>query len=357
MNNSRLQKLREGLALKKLDGALLISDSNRNYITGFTGDESYAIVTQNDALFITDFRYVEQALKEVSGFTVQQYKIKIAEHLSNMIKSLDIKTLGFEENLMSFMFYDDLKANLRDVDFIKLDGLVEKIRQIKDADEVKNISTAASIADKAFTHILNMIKPGVTENSIALELEFFIKSNGASNLSFPSIVVSGKRSSLPHGKPTAKAIEEGDFLTMDFGCIYNGYCSDMTRTVVIGKASGRQKDIYDTVLYANEEVIKKARPEITGKDLDCVARKIIEDKGYGEYFGHGLGHGVGMQIHELPSVSKRGDSLLKPGMIITDEPGIYIPDFGGVRIEDLLLITENGCEVLSKSDKKLIEIV
>jgi Xaa-Pro aminopeptidase len=191
---------------------------------------------------------------------------------------------------------------------------------------------------------------------VALELEYFMKKKGATGLSFDSIVASGKRSSLPHGVASDKIIEDGDFLTLDFGCVYNGYCSDMTRTIVVGKASERQKEIYNIVLNAQMRALENIKPGMTGFELDKIARDVIIDAGYGEYFGHGLGHGVGLEVHEMPNVNPNAQNTLLPGMIITDEPGIYIPDFGGVRIEDLIVITINGYEVLSSSTKKLIEL-
>lgn len=357
MENIRLKKFRKLLFERGIKCALVYNNANRNYLTGFTGEDSYIIITDKDAVFITDSRYTEQAQNEVRGFEVMEYSIKITDYIKNTIKSLGVKNLGFEDNYMTFNIYEELRNGLEGVEFIKLDGMIEKLRQVKDTEEIINIEKAASIADDGFTHILNYIKPGVTENSIALELEFYMRSKGAAGLSFPSIVASGKRSSLPHGRASEKLIEDGDFLTLDFGCIYNGYCSDMTRTLVVGKASEKQKQIYDIVLEANKKALNSIKPGITGENLDAIAREYIEKNGFGQYFGHGLGHGVGMEIHELPHVSKKGKEPMETGMVITDEPGIYIPDYGGVRIEDLVLVTEDGCKVISKSNKELIEIV
>jgi Xaa-Pro aminopeptidase len=280
----------------------------------------------------------------------------VSEFIADTVKSLGIKKLGFEEDHMSYGFYTDISSKLREVELTSLDGIIERLRQVKDEEEIKLIEKAASIADNAFSEIIKFIKIGMTEKEIDLELEFLMRRNGASGLSFPSIVASGKRSSLPHGAASHKKVEYGDFLTLDFGCVYNGYCSDITRTVIIGKASEKQKEIYDIVLEANLEALKNIRPGITGEELDTIARKVIEKYGYAKYFGHGLGHGVGMLVHELPYVSKKGTSPLQSGMVITDEPGIYISGFGGVRIEDLVLISDSGYRVLSHSSKELIEI-
>ena len=356
MDNYRLKMFREQLNQNGIDGALVFSDVNRNYLTGFTGDDSYIVVTAKESIFITDSRYTEQARNEVSGFEVRQFSGGVFDYIKDLVKTLDIKNLGFEENFMTYSTYKELSDNLQGVSFVKLEGIIGKQREIKDKIEIANIERAASIADDGFSHILKFIKPGMTELSIGMELEFFMRSKGASGLSFPSIVASGKRSSLPHGTATGKIVEKGDFLTLDFGCVYNGYCSDITRTIVIGNASEKQKELYKIVLEANKEALKHVEPGITGEKLDLVARGIIEKNGFGEYFGHGLGHGVGMEVHERPYISKRGKDPLAAGMVLTDEPGIYIPGFGGVRVEDLVLVTDNGCSVLSKSNKELIEL-
>lgn len=356
MENLRLKKFRERMSARKLDCALIYSDANRNYLSGFTGNESYSVITADSAVFVTDSRFTEQAQSQVRGFEVRQYDSKIGDFLIDLVKSLHVKNLGIEEDHMTYKMYTTLKAGLNDVEFVPLDGMTEKLRQVKEPSELENIGKAAGIADKAFLHMLEYIKPEMTENEVGLELEFFMRRLGASGLSFPSIVASGKRSSLPHGAPSDKVIERGDFLTLDFGCVYNGYCSDMTRTVVVGSASERQKEIYDIVLNANLKVLEKVKPGMSGREIDSIARDFIGAKGYGANFGHGLGHGVGVEIHELPMVSKRGETRMEPGMVITDEPGIYIPDFGGVRIEDLLTVTEDGCRLLSHSDKSLIEL-
>ncbi|WP_186430006.1 Xaa-Pro peptidase family protein [Clostridium sp. BSD9I1] len=355
MLQQRIEKLREIIKKKGIDAVLLISNPNRNYMTGFTGDESFAILTLDKGIFITDSRYTEQAQSQVEYYEVRQYKGAIADYLNEVIDELNIRTLGFEEDILTFKEYSTYKAKFK-CELIPMEGMVEKLRLIKDSDEISAIKRAAAIADNAFAKILQFVKPGMTEREVGVELEYWLKRFGGSGLSFPSIVASGGRSSLPHGQPTEKVIKMGDFLTLDFGCIYNDYCSDMTRTIVMGNATDKMLEIYNIVLEAQEAALKAFKPGVTGADVDKVARDIIKQRGYGEYFGHGLGHGVGRQIHEEPRVSPMGNTVLEPGMVVTDEPGIYIPDFGGVRIEDLVLITENGCEILSKSPKSLITI-
>jgi Xaa-Pro aminopeptidase len=227
---------------------------------------------------------------------------------------------------------------------------------VKTEKELEKMAKAADIADQAFHHIIGYIRPGVTERAVALELEIYMKKLGASALSFETIAASGVRSSMPHGIATDKIIEDGDFLTLDFGCVYDGYCSDMTRTVVVGKATQKQKKIYGVVLEAQIAALNAIREGINGIDVDKIARDVISSRGYGEYFGHGLGHGVGLEVHEEPRLSPTGTKKLLENMVVTDEPGIYIPGFGGVRIEDLIVVKKDGCEVLSKSPKQLIEL-
>jgi Xaa-Pro aminopeptidase len=352
----RLAKLREKLASSNLDAAFLYSKENRRYISGFTGSTGYIIVTADKAYFVTDFRYRDQAQNQCKGFDVIIHGSSLINQLKETISNTKIKNIGIEENFMTVAFYDNLKSNLENVELLPLKGIMDDLRLYKDADEIENIAVAASIADAAFTHILGFIKPGKTEIEVAVELEYFCKQNGATEMSFESIVASGVRSSLPHGIFTEKIINNGEFLTLDFGCVYNGYCSDMTRTVFVGKADEKQKNIYNTVLEAQEKALEQIKPGMLGKEVDKIARDIITAAGFGENFGHGLGHGVGLAVHEEPRLSPLGERVLETNMVVTDEPGIYIAEYGGVRIEDLVLVTERGNRVLSKSPKHLIEL-
>lgn len=349
----RIIKLRKVMKESGLDGVLLVGDVNRNYFSGFTGDESYSIITENKLIFITDSRFTEQAKKQVKDYEVLQYNNKIEDFISDIVEKYDIKNMGFEENVLTYKVYTGFKEALS-CTLTPFGYKIEELRCIKDSSEIEKISHAAFIADKAFDHMLNFIKEGQTEREVGLELEFFMRKMGASGLSFPSIVASGLRSSLPHGQATEKKLEKGDFLTLDFGCIYDEYCSDMTRTVVIGSPTDKMKEIYSIVLETNEKVLQAIKPGKSTRKIDQKARDIISSYGYGECFGHGLGHSVGREIHEKPYLNRSTDSVLKSGMVVTDEPGIYIPGFGGVRIEDLVLVTEDGCKALSKSPKKLI---
>lgn len=352
--NTRINIVRNILYDRDLDAILIYKPENRRYVSGFTGTTGFAIITRSEAKFITDFRYIQQAEEQCKDYDI--IEISRSEPLTNIIEKLDISRLGVEEDFFTYGHYLDLNSKLSKVSMVALEGELTKLRSIKTKEELQYIAKAASLADEAFAHVLKLILPGVEERDIALELEFFMRKNGATNASFNFIVASGVRSSLPHGVASKKVIEKGDFVTLDYGCIYEGYCSDMTRTVVVGKANERQKEIYSLVLKAQETALEAVKPGITGKQLDKIARHIIEEKGYGEYFGHGLGHGVGLEIHELPHVNMMGDTPLEPGMVITIEPGIYVPNFGGVRIEDLVVVKDDGYNVLSKTPKELIEI-
>lgn len=350
----RLEKLKKLIREKELDAILIYMPVNRRYFSGFTGSAGYALIFQERNYFLSDFRYIQQSQKQCEGFEI--VTMTIENTLSKILASFNITKLGIEDNFMDVAAYLKLKQDIAGIEMRGIGQDLTMIRAVKDEKELEYIAKAAEIADSAFTDILNHIKPGVTEKEIADRLESFMKSKGASGLSFDSIVASGVRSSLPHGVASDKQIEDGDFLTLDFGCIYNGYCSDMTRTIVVGKASDKQKKIYSIVLEAQLKALELVKPGEICKDIDAAARNIIAENGYADYFGHGLGHGVGLQVHELPVLNPLGDIRLQENMVITDEPGIYIPDFGGVRIEDLIVVKQNGPVILSRSSKELIEL-
>lgn len=352
----RIDNLRKLMNESNLDGVFVYSNENRRYLSGFTGSTGFVIIGKRNMDFVTDFRYMEQAGIQCKGFNVVIHSNNLMEKLADAIKSSGIKKLGIEEDFMTVGFSEEIKKALPEIELLPAKNIFAKLRLKKDKSEIENIRKAAAIADEAFQHILGFIKPGLSEIEVASELEYFMKKKGASGISFETIAASGVRSSLPHGVASEKIIGDTEFLTLDFGCVYNGYCSDMTRTVFIGKATEKHRKIYDIVLKANIEALKGIKPGITGKAADKIARDIISAEGYGEYFGHGLGHGVGLAVHEDPRLSMLGDNILEADMIVTDEPGIYIPGFGGVRIEDLVLVTEKGAESLSHSPKELIEL-
>lgn len=351
---NRVENLRKMIQEKSIDGALVSKDSNRRYLSGFTGTSGHVLITKDSALFITDFRYVEQAEKQCHDFDVLEHNNE--KNLYDILNGLGIKRLGFEEDFVTYGQYMEFKNKLQNMTLLPLDGAVGILRRYKDEDEIKRIEKAAIITDEAFGYICEFIKPGITEREIALELEGYMRKKGASGTSFDIIVASGLRSALPHGVASDKVVEKGEFITIDFGCIYEGYCSDMTRTIIIGKANHKQKEIYHTVLEAQTLAHEAIRPGITGIEADKAARDLIHRKGYGEFFGHGLGHGVGLEVHEAPRLSPSGKDVLGAGMVVTNEPGIYLPDFGGVRIEDLIVVTDDRNRILSKSPKELIEL-
>lgn len=343
-----------------VDAVVIKGEYNRRYLSGFTGSNAYLYISKKAKKFYTDFRYVEQASTQCPDYAIIDYtkdRGTITEAINQAIKDDAAQSIGFEDDVLTYSEYKTFEKNLQGVTLKPIGNAVEKIRMIKDEEELEAIKAAAAIGDKAFEHILTVIKPGITEIEVALELESFMKQSGASALSFESIVASGIHSSLPHARPTDKKIEEGDFVTLDFGCVYKGYCSDMTRTVVVGHASDKQKEIYNTVLKAQVQALQGLKAGLKGDEVDKIARDIITEKGYGDNFGHGLGHCVGLFIHEEPRLSPSCSDVFEENMVVTVEPGIYVPDFGGVRIEDLVCVTKDGIINYNTSPKELIEIV
>ncbi len=352
MSKQRVDRLRKLLEQHDLEALFVTNAVNRRYLSGFTGSSGYLVVTPQDAILFTDFRYREQAPQQAKDFRVIEHQADPAETIAATLKELGVTRLGFEQHDLSYASYQSYQSKLG-VTLVAADKLIEQLRMVKDEQEVQLIETACELVDRTYEHMLGFIKPGMTERDVALELEFYMRANGADSTSFSTIVVSGVRSSLPHGGPTDKVLEKGDFVTLDFGAYMNGYCSDITRTVVLGEPTDRHREIYDIVLEAQLTALERIRPGMTGKEADAIARDLIARYGYGEHFGHGLGHGLGMEIHEEPRLSRTGEYVLEPGMIVTVEPGIYIPGFGGVRIEDDVVVTETGVRRLTKSSKQL----
>ncbi len=346
---------RLGGILEKSDGVLLTSPYNMRYFSGFTGGEGAVLITKNNKFLFTDSRYIEQADKETSGFVLTETNDWI-KSVGEIVAQESLEKLVFEDDVVSAGQYKKLAEATKNCELIFCSGEVNSLRMIKTPDELEKIRQAEELGCKAFEHILGFIKPGVREKDIALEIEYFMRKHGAEKTSFDTIAISGARTSLPHGVPTDKKIEKGDFVTLDFGCVLDGYCSDMTRTVVVGKATEKQKKIYNTVKIAQQMALDFIRSGVKGCEADKVARDYIASKGYGEYFRHSLGHGVGLLVHEFPNLSPRYEIVLLPRMVVSCEPGIYIPDFGGVRIEDLVCVTEDGCQNLSPVTKELIEL-
>ncbi len=350
---NRVDKLREKMKAEGIASFLITSPYNLRYLTGFTGTTGVALIGLEEAFFITDFRYTEQAAKQCVGYEIVKNVGPILEVVADLVESKTIENLAFEESFVAFRQYVELET-LLEVDLIPVSGMIEELREIKDESEIAIVEKACEIADKAFSHILTYIKPGMTEIQVANELDFYMRSLGASGVSFETIVASGLRSAMPHGVASDKVIEQGDMITIDFGCYYNGYVSDMTRTISLGEPSDKLREIYEIVKEAQQRVLDAAKPGMSGIELDAIARDYIASKGYGEAFGHSTGHGIGLEIHEGPNVSKLAEKAFVPGNIITNEPGIYLPGIGGVRIEDDMLVTENGIKRLTHSEKELI---
>lgn len=351
---TQINSIRKMLNEKNLEAILIFNPENRQYVSGFTGSAGYVLISENVQLFMTDFRYIGQAQKETDGYEIVE--ISRDNPVTDILKDYDFKTLGIEDDYITYEQFLNFDEKLENTKLVPLKRSLVELRSVKSLEEVDKIQKAAEIADKAYEHIIQKIQPGMREIDIALDLEYFMKNLGASKVSFDTIVASGYRSALPHGVASEKTLEKGDMVTIDFGCVYQGYCSDMTRSFVLGRATEQQREIYNTVLQAQVTALEAVKPGKTGKELDESAREIIKNKGYGKYFGHGLGHGVGLEVHELPHVNQLGEKPMEPGMVITIEPGVYIPEFGGVRIEDLLVVTEDGFKVLSNTPKELIEV-
>ena len=349
--NNRVEKLMSSLSDNE---AIFISGfPNIFYYSGFTSEDAYLLISKNARYIITDSRYIIQAKEQADNFEV----LNIAEGFEKVFSKVSADYIGYEENRMTVREFQKLRMKLAgNQTFVGKQSFIDKQRRVKSIDEINKIAEAERIGDNAFEYVLNMIKPGISEREIALELEFYMKRNGASALSFDTIVASGKRSAMPHGLASEKKIEKGDFVTLDFGCVFEGYCSDMTRTVVVGKASEKQREIYNIVLNAQQAAINAIEAGVLCCDIDRTAREVIAEAGYGDCFGHGLGHSVGIEIHENPSFSPRCGDELKNGHVITVEPGIYVEDFGGVRIEDLIAVKDGKPFNLTHSPKELIEL-
>jgi len=343
----RLKFVRKILELNHLDGVLFSSLENIRYLCGFTGSDGAFVITQRDSFFLTDSRYWTQSEEEVKGSQIIHYRKKM-EGIFSLLIDLKLRKVGFESAALSFSAHQFLRDKLvPEARLIPLEDEIKNIRALKDTQELASLRTAIEIASDAFLHILGQLKEGALEKEIAFEMEWFMKRQGAEALGFDIIIASGKRSALPHGKASGKRIEKGDFILIDFGLGFQGYHSDQTRTVVCGNPSSEQQKIYRIVLEAHDRAIERVRPGIPIHEVDAAARDHIRNQGYGEYFGHGTGHGIGLAVHEDPVVNSENKGFIQEGMVFTIEPGIYLPDWGGVRIEDMVLVTPQGAEVLT----------
>ncbi len=352
---NRLPDFKEALARRKIDAAIITDPKNIGYLCGFFYEDGYLFITQKRAFLVTDFRYEEEAQKYALGdFETVTPKDRHA-FLNEICQSDGVKSIGFESKRMTVAEYNTLSSAIS-LSFVPMGDILTEMRAKKSDEEIAAIRHAQSIADRAFSHVLNFITPSVTETEIALELAYFMQKQGASGTSFETIAVSGEASALPHGKCRNIPISKG-FLTMDFGCVYQGYCSDMTRTVSIGKATDAMKHLYKTVLDAQLAAISVIKAGADCKDVDAIARAVIDTGGYKGAFGHSLGHGVGLDIHELPRLSPNAQGIkLESGNIVTVEPGIYLAGKHGCRIEDMGCVTDGGFDNFTASTKDLIEL-
>lgn len=349
----RVPRIRSLLAQQQLDAMLIAKPENRRYLTGFTGSAGFAVITASEALLLADFRYVEQARAQAPGFEVIKADRQFIDTLAEGAAARGLVRIGFEADGLTYKQHADFGKRLAPAVLVPVEG-VDRVRWVKDSEEIARITRAVEIADAAFTHILGFLKPGAVERDVAVELEFFMRRRGAEKEAFESIVASGPRSALPHGRASDRVLHKGDFVTLDFGALYEGYVSDCTRTVVLGEATPKHKEIYGIVLAAQRAALAGIKPGMTGREADGLARTLITEAGYGETFGHGLGHGVGLAVHEGPTLSPREEAVLAPGHVVTVEPGIYLPGWGGVRIEDLVVIAAGGCRSLTRLPTDLL---
>ncbi|WP_342513576.1 Xaa-Pro peptidase family protein [Sporosarcina sp. FSL K6-1522] len=354
----RITKLRNRFDELKIDGLMINGDWNRRYISGFTGSNGVVLITKDDARFITDYRYFEQATNQTNMDVVLHaehtgHKHKIYDEVAKQVNELGIKQLGFEQQHLNFGNYTKLKG-LVNAELVPTYDAVENLRMVKSPEEIENIRISSKITDDAFVHVVDIIRPGLTELEVAGELESFIKKNGGMTSTFSPIVASGARASLPHGRASDKVLEKGDMITIDFGTNYNGYWSDISRVVSLGEPREELKEIQQVVLRSFTNCANHLKAGLTDQEVDKYMRDVLIETGYNQYSGTGTGHGIGLEVHEKPLFSVDSEKILLPGMVITIEPGIYLKGIGGARIEDMLLITEEGCEVLSPSTKELL---
>jgi len=351
----RLEKVYNAIEALGFDGLYITNLTNIRYLTGFTGSAGVLLILNNQSYFLTDGRYIEQSKSQVKNSKIyiidSNYFNLIKEH--NILAESNLN-IGFEANHMSFSYYSSLSDNFPKINWHPTNSIIENIASIKDKAEIDSLKTAIEITDDVFIKIIPEIKEGVTEKYIATKISYLFKMNGAEGDSYESIIAGGPRSALPHARPTDREFQKGDFIVMDFGALYNGYHADMTRTLLVGSATEKHKEIYNIVLESQLNGINKAKAGVPCSDVDFACRSIIDNAGYADLFNHSTGHGIGLEVHTLPRIHKNNQALLKENHVITIEPGIYIPNWGGVRIEDDCLIQKNKCIPLNTSTKELI---
>lgn len=350
---TRLNRLRGILVERELDALIVADILNVRYLSGFTGSYAVLLVTSDTAFLLTDGRYMEQAAMESPGCILELIEISWVPTMLKLFERVEARRIGFEDHALDYRTWSELSSGTEGVALVPTDNLVENLRMVKDEGEISAIRNAARVTDEAFTHVLTFLKSGLSETEIALEIDFAMRKLGAEKEGFETLVASGPRSALPHGKPTSRIVSEGDLVLMDFGARCDGYHADITRCVVPGRPDLRQEEVYSVVLEAQRRAIEAIHPGVQGRAIDSVAREFIASRGFGEYFTHSLGHGLGLAVHDARVLTKQSNIVLQPGMVVTVEPGIYIPGWGGIRIEDDVLVTNTGCEVLTSSSRQL----
>jgi Xaa-Pro aminopeptidase len=350
----RIQKLRQTLREQGVDAILVTRPENQRYLSGFTGGDGVLLITQSDTLLLTDFRYYDQVAEEAPDFQLVKVEGKVSKVLKQVFKEHQVGTLAFESTHMPFSQYQEWKEATRGVKWVPMQDAVECLRRIKDDDELAKMRKAIAIADAACDYIRKYVRPGMTEKQVAWELESYMRTHGAEGLAFPLIVGSGPNGAKPHAVLQERPIQKGEAIVLDLGARVDGYNSDLTRTICLGKSDKKLQEIYDTVLRAQLAAEAGAKCGMKGREVDALARQVIHDAGHAEHFGHGLGHGVGLAVHEGPGAGPTATVPFEPGMVCTIEPGVYLPGWGGVRIEDIVLFTADGVEVLSHARKELL---
>lgn len=351
------EKIQAALREQGLDAILLREEKNRRYATDFHSSAGMVLITRSAAYFGTDSRYIEAAGDKLEGFEVFETTAGKPERmwLTELLDAEGVKSLGFEENFLTVSAFRPLEEALSGrAELVPAQGILQTLRARKSAEELRRMAAAQRIAERALDEVLALIRPGVRERDLAAELTYRMARLGAEGNSFDPIVVAGARSSLPHGEPGDNAVRAGDFVTMDFGCVFEGYCSDMTRTVAVGSADGEMRRVYGVVLEAQRAGIAAAAPGVSGAAVDAAARRVIADAGYGDFFGHSFGHSLGLDIHESPNAAPSEKNPLPEGAVLSAEPGIYLPGRFGVRIEDVMVLRGDGAELLTKTPKDLL---
>ncbi|MFC2140325.1 M24 family metallopeptidase [Candidatus Auribacterota bacterium] len=350
----RLNLLKKRLKQEKVETFLINNLTNIKYLSGFSGTLAFILITENRATFFTDARYFERVKKEIPAyFSLEEIENSFIDYLKSFLKKYKIRRIGFESTAISYYQLSLLKKKLPSITFVPLNNIIESVRVIKDQEEIKQVKRAIALNDQVFAYLKNRLsrKPFLNGDELALKGEVFIKERGAEGFAFDPIIAFSKDSAAPHALRSKRRLKDNDTILIDFGTEFHGYHSDLTRVYFKKGYKGRLREIYQIVLAAQQKAIAKIKPGVKASDIDKEARDYITQKGYDNYFKHSLGHGIGLEVHESPKISSQSSDILREGMVFSVEPGIYIPGVGGVRIEDLVLVTKKGCQVLSKAKK------